>query len=184
MTAVVSCHNGELCPGSCSRLWMEHQSGSIQENHRVVRNNNIPRLCWWSATLRAMQLEIMTMKQTLLISLFVLVSSCGDSKDAAEEQVSAPQIPVATDEYVAPAPSISYAEARVAAVSAIDEAAALGHAWSSSDTLLKEGAAAAEEGNEELAIQLTDNARIQAELSIRQANFEEGAWTERVLSEE
>ncbi len=131
----------------------------------------------------SMPLEIMTMKQIFLISLFVLLSSCGDSKDTADEQVSAPQIPVVVDEYVAPAPSTSYAEAHVAAVSAIDEAAALGHAWSTSDVYLKEGAAAAEEGNEDLAIQLTDKARIQAELSIRQAKFEEGAWMERVLSE-
>ena len=123
------------------------------------------------------------MKQIFLIALFVLVSSCGELKDAAEEQVSAPQIPVVMDEYVAPAPSTSYAEAHAAAVSSIDEAAALGHAWSTSDVLLKEGAAAAAEGNEELAIQLTDNARIQAELSIRQARFEERAWTQRVLSE-
>jgi len=137
----------------------------------------------WAATLRAMPLEIMTMKQIFLISLFILASSCGDSKDAAEEQVAAPQIPVVMDEYVAPAPSTTYAEAHVAAVAAINEAAVLGHAWSTSDALLKDGATAAEEGNEELAIQLTDNARIQAELSIRQAKFEEGAWSERVLSE-
>lgn len=98
------------------------------------------------------------MKLIFLVSLFVLVGSCGDSKDAAEEQASASQIPVEMDEYVAPAPSSSY-------------------------VLLKEEAAAAADGNEELAIQLTDNARIQAELSIRQAKFEEGAWAERVLSQ-
>ena len=87
------------------------------------------------------------------------------------------------DEYVTPAPSASYAEAHAAAVSAIDEATALGHAWSTSDVLLKEGAAAAAEGNEDLAIQLTDEARIQADLSIQQAEFEKGAWSERVLSD-
>jgi hypothetical protein len=131
----------------------------------------------------SMPLEIMTMKQIFLISLFVLLSSCGEAKHAADEQVSAPAKPSTMDEYVAPAPSTSYAEAHAAAVSAIDEAAALGHAWSTSDVLLKEGAAAAAEGNEERAIQLTDEARIQADLSIQQAEFEKGAWSERVLSD-
>ena len=131
----------------------------------------------------SMPLEIMTMKQIFLISLFVLLSSCGEAKHAADKQVSAPSKPSTMDEYVAPAPSTSYAEAHAAAVSAIDEAAALGHAWSTSDVLLKEGAAAAAEGNEERAIQLTDEARIQADLSIQQAEFEKGAWSERVLSD-
>ena len=130
-----------------------------------------------------MPLEIVTMKQMFLISLFVLLSSCGESKVTADEQVSAPAKPSTMDEYVTPAPSASYAEAHAAAVSAIDEAAALGHAWSTSDVLLKEGAAAAAEGNEDLAIQLTDEARIQADLSIQQAEFEKGAWSERVLSD-
>ena len=122
------------------------------------------------------------MKQIFIISLFVFLSSCGEAKDTADEQVSAPA-PSTMDEYVTPAPSASYAEAHAAAVSAIDEATALGHAWSTSDVLLKEGAAAAAEGNEDLAIQLTDEARIQADLSIQQAEFEKGAWSERVLSD-
>lgn len=123
------------------------------------------------------------MKQIFLVSLFVLLSSCGESTDTADEQVSAPAKPAAMDEYVVPAPSASYAAAHAAALSAIDAAAALGHAWSTSDVLLKEGVAAAAEGNEDLAIQLTDEARIQADLSIRQAEFEKGAWSERVLSD-
>jgi len=123
------------------------------------------------------------MKQILLISLFVLVSSCGESNDTVDEQASAQPVAATMGEYVVPEPSTSYAEAHDAAVSAIDEAAALGHAWSTSDALLKEGAAAAAEGDEELAIQLTDEARIQADLSIRQAEFEKGAWSERVLSD-
>ena len=130
----------------------------------------------------SMPLEIVTMKQMFLISLFVLLSSCGESKDTADEQVPAPA-PSTMDEYVVPEPSASYAEAHAAAVSAIDEATSLGHAWSTSDVLLKEGATAAAEGNEDLAIQLTDEARIQADLSIQQAEFEKGAWSERVLSD-
>lgn len=128
-------------------------------------------------------LETMTMKQILPISLFVLVSACGESNDTVDEQASVPPLAATMDEYVAPAPSTSYAEAHAAAVLAIDEAAALGHAWSTSDALLKEGATAAAENNENLAIQLTDEARIQAELSIQQAEFEKEAWSERVLSD-
>jgi hypothetical protein len=37
-------------------LFEQHRSGSVQENHRVVRNNNAPRLCWWQQ--RRCMLEI------------------------------------------------------------------------------------------------------------------------------
>lgn len=81
-----------------------------------------------------------------------------------------------------PAPSASYAEAHAAAVTAIDTSAARGHAWSTSDALLKKAVNAAATGDEDLAIQLADSARVQAELATRQADVEEEIWSERVLS--
>ena len=106
------------------------------------------------------------MKQIYLISLLVLASACSTP---GAKSLSAP--------------SSSYAEAHAAAVAAIELAQAHGHAWSSSEVLLAEGAAAAAEGDNDLAIQLADKARVQAELSIQQAKFEESAWTARVLSD-
>lgn len=123
------------------------------------------------------------MKQIFPVSIFVLASACSYPVDNAEEQVSNQSLPAVTDEYKEPVPSTSYAEAHAAAVAAIELSAARGHAWSTSDVLLQEAATAAAEGDEKLAIQLADKARIQAELSVRQAEFEESAWTERVLSD-
>ncbi len=106
------------------------------------------------------------MKQIYLISLLVLAGACSSPGTKS----------LAT-------PGTSYAEAHAAAQAAIELAYASGHAWSSSEVLLAEGAAAAETGDNDLAIQLADKARVQAELSIQQAKFEKSAWSERVLSE-
>ena len=106
------------------------------------------------------------MKQIYLISLLVLAGAC--SNPGAKSSA---------------APSASYAEAHAAALAAIELSASSGHAWSSSEVLLAEGAAAAAEGDNDLAIQLTDKARVQAELSIQQAKFEKSAWKERILSD-
>ena len=114
------------------------------------------------------------MKQIYLISLLVLAGACSYPGATSEEQVSAQSLP---------APSTSYAEAHTAAVAAIELSASGGHAWNSAEVLLAEGAAAAAAGDTDLAIQLTDKARIQAELSIEQAEYEESAWKERVLSD-
>lgn len=123
------------------------------------------------------------MKQLCLIPLIVLASSCGDSDDTAHQQASVPSLPAVADEYEEPAPSTSYDEAHAAAVASIGLSNSVGHAWSTADALLAEGADAAVAGDEELAILLTDKARMQADLSIRQAEHEDGAWTERVLSD-
>ena len=106
------------------------------------------------------------MKQIYIISLLVLAGAC--SNPGAKSLAT---------------PGTSYAEAHAAALAAIELASANGHAWSTPDVLLAQGAAAAAEGDNDLAIQLTDKARIQAELSIQQAKHEESAWTERVLSD-
>lgn len=124
----------------------------------------------------------MIVKQIVFVATVIVVSACGDSVDSTEEQAVAESSAVVAEEYVPPAPSTSYAEAHAAALEAIEISTSRGYAWSTSDALLAQGVAAAAEGNEKLAIEFADRARIQAELAIRQADFEEGAWSERVLS--
>ena len=104
------------------------------------------------------------MKQMLLVSLFVLASACESSGDNSSA-------------------GSSYEEAHAAAVAAIDHSALLGHAWSTADALLEQAVAANADGNDELAIELADSARIQAELASKQADIEEDTWQERVLSD-
>jgi hypothetical protein len=116
------------------------------------------------------------MKRLLLISLFAFAGACSNQGGTAPAQSSS----TATAE---PTASASYAEAHAAAVAAIDYSAARGHAWSTSDALLAQAVAAAEQGDDELAIKLADSARIQAELAARQADIEEKTWQERVLSD-
>ena len=123
------------------------------------------------------------MKQLFFISVLFLTGACDDRDYDADEQVATLPLPAAIDVYEEPAASNSYAEARAAAVAAIEVSAARGHEWSTSGALLEEGAAAQDSGDDELAIRLTDRARIQAELSIRQADIEESAWKDRVLSD-
>lgn len=102
------------------------------------------------------------MKKISLLSLLVLVSACQSSPAT---------------------PGSTYAEVHAAAVAAINESAVRGHEWSTAGKLLEEGVAAAADGDEAMAIRLTEKARIQAELSVRQADIEESAWNERVLSD-
>ncbi len=120
------------------------------------------------------------MKRTYLILLMLLIGACGQS--AEREYELAPNKPeplsAITDELT---PSASYQEAYAAAVVAIDAAASKGHAWSTSDSLLKQAQTAAVDGNEERAIQLADQARVQGELAAQQADTEVAAWQEKVL---
>jgi len=80
-------------------------------------------------------------------------------------------------------PSASWAEARTAAMAAIEIAAGKGHAWSTSDSLFEEAARAAEEGDESRAISLADEARIHAELAAVQADREATAWHDNVIAD-
>jgi hypothetical protein len=122
----------------------------------------------------------MIMKRLLLISLLAFAGACSSQGDTAPGQSSSAAVAEPAD----PIPSASYAEAHAAAVAAIDYSAARGHAWSTSDALLAQAVAAAAQGDDELAIKLADNARVQAELAARQADIEEKTWQERVLSDQ
>lgn len=115
--------------------------------------------------------------------MFVLVSACSESGDSGQAAALLQSAPASVQEYVAPAPSATVAQAHAAAVAAIDESAARGHAWSTAGVLLEQSVAASADGDDALAIQLADKARVQADLGVRQAEFEESAWAQRVLSD-
>lgn len=78
--------------------------------------------------------------------------------------------------------SKSWAEARSAALTAIEIAANKGHAWTTSDQLIDEADKAVRDGNESLAISLADEARIHAELAVQQADREATAWRDNLIS--
>ena len=126
------------------------------------------------------------MKRLFMLSLLLLLGACGGSADNADNAAAPAQLEPAVaviEDYTAPEPSTSYEEAHAAAVAAIEHSAALGHAWTTSDALLKQAVSAAADGDSDQAIQLADAARVQAELAARQAVTEETAWRERVLSD-
>jgi hypothetical protein len=106
------------------------------------------------------------MKQIFLITIIVLTGACASSNETTSIQAET-----------------SYADAHAAAVAAIEYSAERGHAWSTSDALLEQAVAANAEGNEALAIELANSARMQAEIAAEQANIEERTWSDRVLSD-
>jgi hypothetical protein len=110
------------------------------------------------------------MKQVFLIAVLVLTSACATSQDNVSAQAESASVN-------------SYDEAHAAAVAAIEYSAARGHAWSTADTYLAQAEAANADGNDELAIELADSARMQAELAAKQADIEEKTWSGRVLSD-
>ena len=61
------------------------------------------------------------------------------------------------------------------------EAAAVGAEWLNTEKLLHSAREAAEQGNEEDALALVDEAKFQAEAAIRQAEYEATAWRDRVV---
>ena len=122
------------------------------------------------------------MKHLFFISLFLLIGACTGSDDSGPEAERVQTLPVAIEDEPA-TPSSSFEEAHAAAVAAIDYSAQRGHAWTTSDALLEQALAANADGNEELAIELADSARIHAELAAKQSDIEEDSWQDRVLSD-
>ena len=61
------------------------------------------------------------------------------------------------------------------------DAAAMGAEWLETGKLLEAAADADEQGDSDKALELTEEAKFQAEAAIRQAEHESGAWRERVV---
>ncbi|NOX68252.1 MAG: hypothetical protein GXP15_03625 [Gammaproteobacteria bacterium] len=78
-------------------------------------------------------------------------------------------------------PTVSFAETYAAAEAALAKAAASRNVWSKTEGLLQQSKIANDEGRKEDAIQLANEARMQAELALTQAISQEKDWQENVL---
>jgi hypothetical protein len=110
------------------------------------------------------------MRHQIFISLALVMSACGGG---TPDQDSGSGVEA----------SSSYDEAYTAAVAAMEIAAHKGHAWTTSDQLIKDAAKAVEGGDEALAISLADEARKHAELAAIQAEDSAKSWRDSVVSE-
>ena len=123
------------------------------------------------------------MRSLSLVAVLIFLAACGsESEEAISDSVSAPE-PAIEMPAVNTESSATYEEAQAAAVAAIDQAAAKGHAWTTSDQLIKDAADAAANGDSALAISLADEARIHADLASAQADSEALTWRDNVITE-
>jgi hypothetical protein len=126
----------------------------------------------------------MTMRSICWALPVLLLSACGQEStpEAVEEAITEAAI-----EFESPVfemePSDSYKSAQAAAIAAIEEASAKGHAWTTSDQLIKDAAVAAAGGDEDAAIRLADEARWQAQLATVQADREAAVWRDNVIAD-
>jgi hypothetical protein len=116
----------------------------------------------------AMQIKIMTTNFLVLIVGAFLLAGCG--QEAA--------IGGAADDV----PAASFGDVYAAAEKALAAAEARRNVWSKTEEMLSDAKAAFDNGEVEAAIELATEARLQAELAVTQAEFEEDAWRSRVLS--
>ena len=100
------------------------------------------------------------MRKAVLLALASILAACGGETQSVN----------------------AYEDAHAAAVAAIDIAAERGHAWMTSDQLIKDAEKAAADGDEARAILLADEARIHAELAVIQADKEAETWRDKVIS--
>jgi len=80
-------------------------------------------------------------------------------------------------------PVASFEAVYAAAASALAEAEARRNVWSKTDGLLKAAKKAHDDGQDEEAIRLATEAKLQAELAVAQAKREKEAWRGNVLSQ-
>ena len=77
----------------------------------------------------------------------------------------------------------SFEDVYAAAVEALAAAEDKRNTWSKTEEMLSDARSAFDNGDIESAIELATEAGLQAELALKQADFEENAWRTRVLSE-
>lgn len=123
------------------------------------------------------------MRNSFLLLLGLTLAACGAAKDEATATVAATDDQSVEMATVNTETSASYLDASAAAAAAIQLATDKGHAWNTFDKLINDAAAAAESGDEAGAIALADEARIQADLAVMQADREVTAWRDNVISD-
>ena len=120
-----------------------------------------------------------------LISVVVLFAACGG---APEEETAATldgaerQKPLLKRHLCVWRPVRLMKWPKRTAVAAIDRAASKGHAWTTSDQMIKDAAEAAANGDTAVAISLADEARIQADLGVDSSRHEALTWRDNVIS--
>jgi hypothetical protein len=121
---------------------------------------------------------------------FALLILCGAALSACSEQSSTET--AAGEPAVAPSEAPSQANqtsgagfdaAYADATDALAVAAANRNVWSKTETLLEQSKAANSEGRTEAAIELANEAKIQAELATDQALAEKDEWRSRILTQ-
>ena len=116
-----------------------------------------------------MQAKIMNRNFLLLIVSTILLVGCGQETSTGSEPEDAA--------------GTSFEEVYAAAEKALAAATARRNVWSKTEEMLNNSRAAFENGDVAGAIELATEAKLQAELALIQADFEEDAWRSRVLSE-
>lgn len=123
------------------------------------------------------------MRSLFLVPALVCLAACGgESEEVVSETASAPEAAMEAPA-VNTESSATYEAAHANAVAAIDRAASKGHAWTTSDQLIKDAADAAASGDSALAISLADEARIHADLASMQADSEALTWRDNVITD-
>lgn len=80
-------------------------------------------------------------------------------------------------------PGDSFAASYAAAVAALAEAEAHRNVWSKTDGILEQSKTAYDEGRMDDAIELANEARLQAELALAQSISQQTDWKANILSE-
>ena len=116
----------------------------------------------------------------LLILCVAALSACSEQSNtdtAAGEPAAAPI------ETISQASGAGFDAAYAAAEEALALAAANRNVWSKTENILEQSKAANSEGRTEEAIELANEAKLQAELATNQALAEKDAWRSRILAE-
>jgi len=123
------------------------------------------------------------MRLFFLILIVIFFAACGGAPDEESVAAVAPPQEVSETPTVSTERSTSYEVAYADALAAIQRATAKGHAWTTSDQLIKDAAEAAQNGDSALAISLADEARIHADLASIQADREALTWRDNVITQ-
>lgn len=81
----------------------------------------------------------------------------------------------------AAAPVVPFAEAYAAAEAALAEASANRNVWSKTEDILQQSRIAYDEGRKDDAVELANEARLQAELALTQAISQKKDWQDNML---